>query len=417
MTYARLILFIFTFAHIAASQALAQIQPNEALIAKYRLQCIPKFIALKRQGHDIGPKVRECIRSRLNDAWVVPKELQLYEFEPWLVNNKGPTESRGLIYFIPGQRLDGPASNRFLLAPHLIKRMNEHGWDVIGAKFPETFRYYASPKVRMLASAAAPYVIQRVNHFKSTGYRRLILAGHSWGGWVALMAAGTAPADALLLLSPSNGYPTFRTGESNPNFKRNITDFGPLLERITIPTLAAFFSDDPEEIPGRATALSAALTKSQTPHYAIENPKGFKGHYAGWLPVFSYAYENCVNQLIERIKPDNCRANTLSNSDFRSIVDITQVQAHPRITSANALTNRKFATYRLRDVDNAFFRYSENTRESTMTTTQTTEVFRFNDGMHCVGSECSLLVKWSENELLEFDPKSGALKAWWSEEK
>jgi hypothetical protein len=46
-----------------------------------------------------------------------------------------------------------------------------------------------------------------------------------------------------------------------------------------------------------------------------------------------------------------------------------------------------------------------------------TETVTFRKDLHCVGSQCSKLIKWSEGQLLEFEAKSGKLAAWWVEQK
>jgi hypothetical protein len=43
--------------------------------------------------------------------------------------------------------------------------------------------------------------------------------------------------------------------------------------------------------------------------------------------------------------------------------------------------------------------------------------YLFRDGFHCIGEICSRLVGWSNRQILEFDPKSGAIKAWWIEDQ
>ena len=45
------------------------------------------------------------------------------------------------------------------------------------------------------------------------------------------------------------------------------------------------------------------------------------------------------------------------------------------------------------------------------------ESISFTKDLHCVASECTKLVKWSDRELLEFDAKSGRIFGWWIEQR
>jgi hypothetical protein len=43
------------------------------------------------------------------------------------------------------------------------------------------------------------------------------------------------------------------------------------------------------------------------------------------------------------------------------------------------------------------------------------ESYVFRGGLLCAADNCTALIRWSEREILEFDPKTGNLRAWWIE--
>ena len=115
----------------------------------------------------------------------------------------------------------------------------------------------------------------------------------------------------------------------------------------------------------------------------------------------------------------SCTPPRLVNTDFRSITSLTDVAGAnaQRITSAAPLVGRKFVAYTLQDVDNKHFDYvARDERVTMLTRSETRERVTFRGGLQCVGQVCSVLVRWSDHEILEFNSESGAIRAWWIED-
>ena len=79
---------------------------------------------------------------------------------------------------------------------------------------------------------AEPFVRARVKALKADGYRKIVLAGHSWGGWEMMLAAkDNADVDALILSSPAAfGSKTTRFGPSVPT--HSFTSRGEACQRL-----------------------------------------------------------------------------------------------------------------------------------------------------------------------------------------
>ena len=285
----------------------------------------------------------------------------------------------------------------------------------------------------------------RPRSLKAQGYKKVVLAGHSWGAWVAMVAAQDpqCAAGALLLsapntfgprLSQTTGRPNqdFRRGRNrqipektvrlNESFQKALTEFGPALSGVKTPTVLILPDDtewDPD--PGaRGEIAERHFTESHVPHLIITKPSGFSGHLAGWLPIFDYRYGACIEAFLENPASGACRPVPITSKDFRSIIDIRQVPGADKrsLLSAEGLTGKNFVAYTMLDVVSKYYRYIASGRRMTMTgAEETPEDFTFKDGMHCVGGECTKLVRWSDGYLLGFDPKTGNLNAWWIEDK
>jgi hypothetical protein len=82
--------------------------------------------------------------------------------------------------------------------------------------------------------------------------------------------------------------------------------------------------------------------------------------------------------------------------------------------SCDPLVSRKFAAYTLNDEDIKHVDFVPNRERATL---ESQEEFRepieFRNGELCASGRCNIPVRWSDNEVLEFDPASGKLKACW----
>jgi hypothetical protein len=414
----------------------ASLEAQDTLINRFRTECRARYAYLRGPGQrdTVVAHVRACVRARIeaaaHAAAVAPtaseKPIRLLESTPWLVRpNRGPAQAKGVIYFVAGysptRMLDG-----FHLVPYFLKSLADDGWDIVFAKLPQDrvgevgYEY---------VGGGAQTIRRRVAELKAQGYKRVIAGGHSWGGWAALMAARDgAAADALLISGPNTFGSRIAVLNGRPNAKFNqvLTEFGPVLNKNLTPTVMILPDDhdwDPD--PGaRGKIAEAHFTQANIPHLVIAKPPGFSGHYAAWLPIFDYAYGACIIAFLDRPAADTpaapCAPPPLANDDFRSIVALKQVAGadQKRIVSDAPLLGKKFVAYTLYDVDNKHFDYvAPGERVTMLSDGEIRERVAFRDGLQCIGKTCSILVRWSESEILEFEPKSGAVKAWWIEDK
>jgi pimeloyl-ACP methyl ester carboxylesterase len=345
-------------------------------------------------------------------------EFRLLEFTPWLVKNKGPSEAKGVIYFILGWT-NRATLGSYHLTPYFMKSLSESGWDIIAAKIPPELT--TNPRATGLYHDVAPSMIRgRLRELKSDGYRRIVLGGHSWGGWITLLTGqgNSTTVDALLMSAPSVG-PRVREGRGpNPFFQKNFSEFPGLAKGINTPLILMLYSQDEEDPGGRAEIVTKALEQKNVPHVVIDRPAGFTGHFAGWLPLFDYIYGRCISAFLDSQKSETCQRPGLVNDDFRSIISLKQIEDldKKRITSADALVGKKFIAYTL---GSSFLEWhyvnAGQRRGMTVGGQPNQQSFVFRESMHCAQGVCRVLIKWSDREVLEFDPPTGNLTAWWIE--
>lgn len=348
-------------------------------------------------------------------------ELKLVETRPWLVAaDRGPAEAKGVVYFVRGY---GTTVDAFAPVPYFIKTLSDEGWDVIAAKVPQGTSKDAAIEV---VGAGAAFMRRRMSDLKGQGYKRVVLSGHSWGAWAALLAAQNPDfaADALLVSAPAifGQRVSLVNGKPNPSFGLNLSELPAALNKVKTPSVMILpddttFDPDPAR---RGAMIEKYFERANVALLPFIKPPGFTGHLAGWLPIFDYAFGKCIAAFIENPSSSPCTPPPLSNADFRSIVDIQQVaEAGSRgITSAESLVGKKFLAYTLSASVTQHYEYVSATQRKHMQGTGTTsEGVSFRKELHCVGSQCSKLLKWNDGQLLEFDAKGGRLVGWWVERR
>ena len=418
---------------LAICHTLATLPPARAqnpTIEQYRTECRDQYANMRGPGQRdiVAEHVRACVQAKMRargqaavaEPTASDQPLQLLETKAWLVGpTKGPARAKGVIYFVAGYSPERQMLDEFRLVPYYLKSLADDGWDVVRAKLPSDI---AGRRGLENVGLGALAIGRRVAELNAAGYKRVIVAGHSWGAWAALLAARDGAAgDALLLSAPNTfGPQVFQTtGRPNPAFHRSLGAFGPALANDKTPTILILPDDnvwDPDPA-ARGQIAEQYFGGAHIPHLVITKPPGFFGHYAGWLPIFDYAYGGCMRAFLANpAAATSCAPPALANTDFRSIANLKQVAQPHRIVSADSLLGRKFVVYTLKDIDNKYIEYVSSAERVTMLSDNVLrEPIAFHDGQQCIAQGCGVLLRWSDHEVLEFDPATGATKAWWIE--
>jgi pimeloyl-ACP methyl ester carboxylesterase len=415
----------------ASAQSLGDlVKLRTAMRTEFQSECRAQLAAGKASNNVPAAEVDACVlEKRRGVARAVAQgppasasELKLEEFAPWLIKaNSGPAKAKGLIYFVAGYRAPNNY-DAFRFAPYLLKSLTDSGWDLVAARIPdrETPLEGQGLASDFQVPGAAAFVLRRLLELKAQGYRHIVLAGFSWGAWTAMVAAQSAdfPADALIIDAPNVFGRRDVDNMPNPFFDLNIAAFPPIVGKIRTPGIFNFPNDpffEPDAI-ARGAIAEKHFEDSHLARLVIAAPPGFTGHYAGWLPFFDFAFGKCIGAFLDQPNSKPCRLPPIANDDFRSILEMKQVPdaQSRRIASSDPLVGRKFAAYTLNDEDFKHFDFvSARERATLESQKEFREPIEFRNGELCASGRCSILVRWSDNEILEFDPGSGKLKALW----
>ena len=205
---------------------------------------------------------------------------------------RGPATARGVVIWNHGLGADFEASGP---SPYLMDELWDAGYDVA-----RLWRDRAGDRLEGAATA----LIDTGRQLRARGYREVIAAGQSFGGWIAFAATGRSSGvfDVVLALAPAAHGQVGRSRD----YELNADNLYALAEAL-LPTrvLAAFFADDRFDPGGRGPRLARILEAKRIPYSVIDRPPGFAGHGAGQSLGFARAYGPCIVAFVTAAAASN----------------------------------------------------------------------------------------------------------------
>ncbi len=133
-------------------------------------------------------------------------------------------------------------------------------------------------------------LVSAARKLKSQGYKRVILAGQSFGAFISLIAANASDdVDAIIATVPA-AYPPMDAW-----IQFNALKLYSLLERTRRARVMLFYFQNDEFDPGgRASRSDEILTEHGVPHLIIDRPTGLTSHWAASTDKFAAEYAACV---------------------------------------------------------------------------------------------------------------------------
>lgn len=194
----------------------------------------------------------------------------------------GPARARGAVIWLHGRSATG--EDALAPTPPYIAALGAGGWDA--------FRFNRLRPGDTLAATPAA-LLKQVRRLKQEGYRRVALAGQSFGGFVALVAADADDAvDAVVLTAPA-AYGN--RAEFPESWRENATQLYPLLDAVRRARVMAFyFRGDAYDPGGRGERTREILAARHLPHLVVDRPAGLQTHWAATTADFSAQYARCI---------------------------------------------------------------------------------------------------------------------------
>jgi pimeloyl-ACP methyl ester carboxylesterase len=331
------------------------------------------------------------------------------EYTPLKVHNKGSKEAQGVIYFIEGLDKNDRSRDDFRATYPIVYQMNQRfGWDVIEAKFPNNADYGMSS-----IAQSSNHVIARLAQLRAQGYKKIVLAGQSWGAWVSIDVAArrTAgkPMDSLLLIAPANYGMKQYDGKANEYFILNKTEYVENIKSIKVPAAVVFFRDDEYDPGGRGSPTQATFSKNGVPLFLIDRPQSLEGHGAAWQLRFGALYGACVDRFIKTFSATTCAApkkSALTTDAVQSEADLLKPDSGARRVGLDQLQGKTL----IETTPMGFVsvnKISEAEVEiSTMDAAYSMAVSSRGD-LTCVGNICRKLYQLGDGGYVAVDDKGG----------
>jgi hypothetical protein len=236
-------------------------------------------------------------------AWAAPEPPSGARFTSW--NHEtlpdarflwwGPERARGVLVWAHGRNARG-ADSRGSQPQSWTRRFNNAGFDV--------WRFDRHPATDA-TTRAADWLRADLEELRRRGYRRIVMAGQSRGGWNTLMTLATPGlVDVAIAIAPA------AHGESGaPNHHaRQIDDLRAVLAAAgaarQVRLAVANFRDDPFDA---APDLRAEILRDFAPRAAafllIDRPEGLAGHGAGATVTFNDRFSLCLYRFATAEQP------------------------------------------------------------------------------------------------------------------
>jgi pimeloyl-ACP methyl ester carboxylesterase len=173
--------------------------------------------------------------------------------------------------------------------PPYLRVLRDSGWDV--------FRFDRLRDGDTL-SASSRRLVDIVANLKQRGYRRIVLAGQSFGAFLALMAADDTDAvDAVVATAPA-AFGDFQ--EYYDTWHLNATRLYPLLENLRrTRVMLFFFHGDDFDPGGRGVAARSILSQHGTGFAVVDQPAYLTGHWISSSGAFLRRFGECIREFAD----------------------------------------------------------------------------------------------------------------------
>lgn len=205
----------------------------------------------------------------------------------------GPERAAGVLVYAHGRNAGGADARGGQPQPW-TRRFNNAGYDV--------WRFDRHPNTDDTVRAAG-WLRADLAELRRRGYRRVIVAGQSRGGWNALMILDTPGlADVVIAMAPAAHGQT-----GSANHARQLDDLRAVLAAAASPAARvaiANFRDDPFDADPEARApVFRRFAERAAALLFLDRPEGVSGHVAGASIAFDDRYGACLFRFAIAAQP------------------------------------------------------------------------------------------------------------------
>ncbi len=199
----------------------------------------------------------------------------------------GPNQTKGVVVWSHGRSINAEDSQS--PTPSYLRALRDNGWDVL--------RFDRASRGDTLTDSTGR-LVDHVSELKHKGYKQVILAGQSFGAFLALMAAdASVEVDAVIATAPA-AYGSF--DDFYDSWRLNATKLYPLLEQVKRARVMVFYFHGDDFDPGGRGERSREILSARGLGYAVvDQPAFLTGHWASSSGLFLRRYGSCIRDFAE----------------------------------------------------------------------------------------------------------------------
>ncbi|MFL5265004.1 MAG: alpha/beta hydrolase family protein [Stellaceae bacterium] len=241
----------------------------------------------------------------------------------------GPERASGVVVWNHGRSINVEDSDS--PTPPYLRVLRDAGWDVLR---------FNRPRNGDTLSASTRRLVDQVGQLKRKGYHRIVLAGQSFGAFLALMAADASDdVDAVVATAPA-AFGSF--DEFYDSWRLNATRLYPLLERVKRARVMLFYFHGDDFDPGGRGERSRAILSTRPVGYSVvDQPAFLVGHWASSTGLFMRRFGNCIRDFVDAPKIEGeqvCEPDwgEKPSADLRLPDELTHRRAARHLAAAGA---------------------------------------------------------------------------------
>lgn len=200
---------------------------------------------------------------------------------------RGPQQAKGVVVWSHGRSINSEDSQS--PTPIYLKSLRDDGWDVM--------RFDRLAKNDSLGESTK-LLVEHVAELKQRGYKRVVLTGQSFGGFLSLMAADSSPqVDAVIATAPA-AFGNF--SDFYDSWRMNATRLYPLLQQVKKARVMVFYFHGDDFDPGGRGERSRAILGSKGIGYSVvDQPSYMTGHWASSTGLFLRRFGGCIRDFAD----------------------------------------------------------------------------------------------------------------------
>ena len=200
---------------------------------------------------------------------------------------RGPQQAKGVVVWSHGRSINSEDSQS--PTPIYLKTLRDDGWDVM--RFDRLARNDS-------LGESTKALVDHVAELKQHGYKRVVLSGQSFGGFLSLMAADSSPqVDAVIATAPA-AFGNFN--DFYDSWRMNATRLYPLLQQVKKARVMVFyFHGDDFDPGGRGERSRAILAGKGVGYSVVDQPSYLTGHWASSTGLFLRRFGNCIRDFAD----------------------------------------------------------------------------------------------------------------------